>query len=1569
MNSDLLFRASEILNISESKQPTMKTIIYQLLLITAFFGKSIYLQATEVEFKVPYNAFLMLGSSTTGKSSLTNLLLNHLKHELEHTEEAENQTLLAPAYKSERILSSTEMSESFDSKKFFRVRLGQTERHNPNLSLSATQSFESYLYPQAHTVILDTPGSYLANTRGFRDSLAKSITSLNTGLNIRLSQGLIFMTLSIADINAISENNLEGLSAKFRQQKNSLVEILNEIPNHLKERFTIIFCPEYNNPSQNPLQEMQNAISGMNPLRRIIGNFIGEQLGLRILASQVFVLDLGDELEAMKNPNEIRQNLMNHRVYKDLLASLKHYSKEAVSWTLSEEDGDEAQTMQRGLRAIQNFFAEMRNPNANRTPTEISILQRLAQELNAKKNLSNNGLDRFRDYHREASASLNNAREVLLDVRRTRVEVKKLGMDGDKVEPRTIKIAYPDEFEFSRYTPEYFTFGLSADKKFTVQKIENNNKFPISGIDSVPVPQVRQDLLDEQGSLSLFLTEFSYQDFPTITLELDHEGSAQNVNSLTSTFAAEGLSFHQRGRLMSIFNRGQETSINLLSEKLLDEDRIELNIPDQNQDRRHQKFQSLVQCENHLENCNAIEVTCRENIDCLRTLQQDINTRTFRCINGYRAGEASVKAACYTLDYVSKYREMPLTPRIEYDIVQNHTSDFQAASRDLAQTKQAYDEEARFFPKFPDSKVIDGDNEISYLKSLLDEPQLSILKGLKSAFEKREIVSYEQDGNIRYISKNPGLLLAVYNLSLIPKYHAPKSNMEQVRKYLDFDSEEHLEAAFSLSDDRDDIKNRIPANKKLNILLFGPKGSGKSTLTNVLNHYASTIDVNRKKSILENEKPRPGPGEYIGYLWNEDGVLNNTWVDFYYPQDMRSKVLRSIIPNRKPENREGFEGFGYTGDESNLDVPAYQANGFKFHVNEDKELEGTSEQGNIVNSLNSQMPYITPEYQLSILDSSGLLHRTTQSGSKSHKIIKILENFEGEGIDGLCLVLDLSRWWRSDLRQFYISPRKGAQDYLKGIKKQLDDVLIVQKYTNLPLNIVLTHSSEFFDSYGDEALNVEEVKKSLSRFLSELLGELKLGVDTHVYAFEFANLWRRNEVWPIHFKANMYEAGRLLEGITKQSQSSRIDTFKTKLKDQVNSHRTHFRIKWGNNIRSLEGFDIESSPNHDFNDDVKSISNEKIQEQIQKKLEEDATKLVELPLEFGKEDLPYLVGIAIKDKHPDTEARIELFPLHHAYDLGADADEPQNSFPWATKQGWKAFDKLQRLTSEEFKINYAQYQAQRLVRFLNESIKNGEKALIVGRGKIQHLNFVATRRVWTGLFRNTPKIIKIWSYGCLLGYISKTLRDPNWMNKNMGSSNLIFDEGLPEVLKRNINHEELAQERVWSVNVQNFATTKHIFIPYTELDELSKNDGCQYDKKLDGFKNILLSANSDGTYSLLTEFNEVMEVKKIHSQIALRWSSPTKKDINPYRFYLDRIPDQADLYRFRSSNDNKYLANVESGLLELHDKSQNELGSSSIWRLRELNPYVLVLEKNQDGSYQLSAPKDKRFNIEHDEKS
>ncbi|MFK7826054.1 MAG: RICIN domain-containing protein [Oligoflexales bacterium] len=1553
------------------KQITMKSTIYKWLVFTVFFGKCLCLQAAEAEFHVRYKTFLMLGSPTTGKSSLTNLLLNHLKEELEGNE---SRTLFAPAYKFDRRPTS-ELLESLGDGKFFRVSLGQSEKYNPILSLSATQTFESYVCPDAQTVILDTPGSSLANASKFIDKFINSMNSLDTSLNIRLAQGILFFSLSIADINAIAANNPEALSAKFNEQKNALAQVLRRLPDHVKSRFSIILCPEYNSSSQNALTEMQEAISGMSPLRRIVGNFIGEHLGLRILASQVFALDLGDAWEAKRNSDESAQNHLNNKILTDLMTSLSCDSNETVAWNLDQQDGGlQEQTSnqnpllrpwEQALGSIRTFLSESRNLADSRYTSEINVLGDLSEKFSDKKHLTSQGLNRFSAYYNEASTSLSDARQVLLEVRRHQVEVRKLDMDDLNKEIRKIKIAYPDEFNFSRYTPEYFTFGLSSDRKFIVKRANNNDgKFPIIESDSVPIPQIKHELLDSQNLPSLFMTEFSYQDYPALTLELDHGGSPQNVNNLVNMFAAEALPFHQRGRLTSIFNRGKEIPVNILSEKLVDDDSIEINIPIMNQDYRQAKLQALSQCANHLSDCKEIVGTCRENLSCLSQILQSLSAGTNRCINHY-PGRRNDKETCHRLDYISRHHKAPLTPQNEFQIVEKYTSTFQSASRSFSQTQRSYDSEINTFPDFPDAELLEGDSEVKDLKSLLGENQISILNGLKYAFEKGEIVSYEHDGTLRYISKNPGLLRDVYNLTMIPRYLLPHSNMAKVKKYLDGGDDEHLDATFSLKDARDDLKNRVNANKNLNILLFGPKGSGKSTLTNVLNHYASTIDINRKNKALGHRELHSGPEDNIGYLWNEDGAIEKTWVDFYYQQGIRPGILRSVIPNSKPENSlNEFNPYDLDEEEEDGKVPTYQVNGFKYDIDEYDDFMGTAPQGNIIDSFSSQMPYIVPEYRLNILDSSGLLHKSKISGGQNHKVFKNLDHFEGEKIDGICLVLDLRRWW--DENKFQLMKHKREQDYFESIKKQLDDILKVQQHTKLPLNIIITHASDFFHS----GMNVEEVKKSLRSILSKLLGKLKFGVNTHVHTFEFGNLWQRGTVWPIDFKANLYEAGRLLEGITKQSQSIKINTFKNKLKDQVNEHMTHFRIKWGKDAKSLNGFDIESSPNHNFIADVRSISKDKLYAKVKQRLEKDWAKLSN-PKRRDKENLPYLVGIAVKNKHPKAEARIELFPLHHLYDLGKDSKKPKNTFPWAEKKGWDSFDNFDSEDRLDFKGHYAEYQAERLVSFLSGAIENNEQAILIGVGDL-YKNFMGTNRYLSGIpmFR-TYQIGEVERSGCLLARISSTLKMPQFKgNKKLSKSNLYVGGGLPVPRGPSMNHEQIGKKITRHVRFRsNSSSNGYLCAISGRVSRLGKKM-VQYSLNAEGDKIFQLHLNSDGSYAILSEDGKyALEVPNEKSNVLDYLQFAEKSDSKSQKFHIHKVSGSDGSYYIQSKLNKKYLRsskNTSGKVLNLEKRLQKGASSPMSWRIEEMPPLVLKLDNDKKSGNRLSAQENLEFTIKHD---
>lgn len=1280
-------------------------VILSLLLISNLLG-GYFVQvckASEAR-KIPYSTYVFLGAPKTGKSSFANLLLNHLK---EQSEGVGIQTSIVPAWQYDRPSGKSLTSEIIQTNSFFRVTLGKHPTSDIEFSATRTDSFNAYVYPQGVATILDTQGLEFEHINESAKTLKQSLNTLDASIGVRFAQGVIFISVPTEDTRSICLGEQDDLSEKFKQQITGLRRLIKKLPTRFADHFSIILTPDYDDIPQsdtlNALKGLQAVASGASPYRAKFSKFLSDNLNIKLRAKQIFAIDSGDALVDLLNHGENLQSQTNAKILTEALEHLNGAKIGSIMWAQDKSE-----------RSSNKTYEAL---NTQKLHSDLERLFKKSGEIEFLSRQTKSALNQFKHYTNSLSNTLEESKGITIHRRPAVVELKKLSTNTSAQSVLEVHSSFRDEISMTGFTVDSYQFGLDENGEFVVKKARGgNNKFEITDVANLPNPKIKQKINSRESDMDLnYELKFTYESYPDILLEFKQSDFLEDVDLFASLLVDGAVSFHNRGNLSKLLSRGTPVHLPIISDSISFQGSEEISLEAWDSHELSNKRAILRQCSQMRDCSKLLSRECKSCIDGLEPQVAELAENTANMIEkiSKQGGSEVCSEACYHLCYFDKTANAPLSCEYENASFNSLQVGYKSAESAFAGLETKLERERSKFSRELGYDVLSSNcNEYESLLASLSDSMRDSLINLKDAFERKEIVSYQQDGGLRYSSTVPEHLLAVYNLSLIPNYFVPRTDEEKVSKYLNPENEAHYQSIFSISDAREDLANRIEPQRKINILFFGPKESGKSTLANFLNHFASTIDANRMEEILKQDHIFAGPKTGFASLWGQESLketLAGTWVQHYYPKPLQKSQLRAIIPSRIPHLDDEAYTQNFILDRT---VPTYMIpEKFQNSISENQVREGTQEEGNLIDSMMTQAPYIEPLYRLTTLDASGFSvprpGNPIRSGIKNSRVLDALEKFKNAGhesIDALGLVIDGAKFMRLNLGD--LRP-EGNLSYLKKLKGEIEQITEIQKELNLPLHVVFTHAREIFPYHASTGQTQASLAKMRS-LLEAVLSQSHLSPKVHAYAMDFSKLWSLNSSrreWNQDFRRCLYESGRLLERIFEdQSQgiSVPLEQFEESLRKRAQARVSNIRLEFRGGFTDAGNLRLESSSNHHFNEDIEPvmIEGQTLAGKVRDLVAADMNRVHE-PEMHRNRGLPYLVGVVIKGRHPNVTAeKVEIFPLHHVYKL----NNPTADYPWINSdyevRDLNATKYLSRL--DELKRSLALHQAGRVVAFIED---------------------------------------------------------------------------------------------------------------------------------------------------------------------------------------------------------------------------------------------------------------------------
>ena len=477
--------------------------------------------------------------------------------------------------------------------------------------------------------------------------------------------------------------------------------------------------------------------------------------------------------------------------------------------------------------------------------------------------------------------------------------------------------------------------------------------------------------------------------------------------------------------------------------------------------------------------------------------------------------------------------------------------------------------EKRFDPVLPESQTHEQESMVFVNPNDLPEDLLSDLSReslaqIFDAFESGVLTSRVEDGEYIYSSTEAEVLACLVNMIFLPRYQidtkivGDKGSSAAFRRSHNFDLDESNEDRWQASADQQAL------SKGINIAVFGPRGSGKTTFLNTANHFASTLD----KSVEETIEEAHGMG-YPGLplsAWANRG-FKHSWTHKYFgTKEFTVGKLRAQLPTLTSDSKE------YVSICQDPTCSAVNMHQHKYLRSNPGQKESTDRNGEVIDSFDTVKVGMIPHYHLRSLDVRGFeLHDQVfnqQDGGKSNPLIRaMLENKDFKTLDGLVLVLNATKIINDDENSSY---KRATKNQLLAINE-----IRINKETGAvrPLHVIFTH---FLDKvkYGEsvdpsssegESSYLSDLRNKLLTHLKNLMVTNKENISTYFLDQEF--LWSSQSIPNknrfIHYKTAAHEVVRLFENVENDSWDIELDQFREGFGSALKEKRVELKYATG----------------------------------------------------------------------------------------------------------------------------------------------------------------------------------------------------------------------------------------------------------------------------------------------------------------------------------------------------------------------------------------------------------------------
>ncbi|MFK7825235.1 MAG: hypothetical protein AB8G05_13860 [Oligoflexales bacterium] len=529
----------------------------------------------------------------------------------------------------------------------------------------------------------------------------------------------------------------------------------------------------------------------------------------------------------------------------------------------------------------------------------------------------------------------------------------------------------------------------------------------------------------------------------------------------------------------------------------------------------------------------------------------------------------------------------------------------------------------RFDPVLPDSKASGLDTMVfkshdEMHRNLLSERIKEAISLIFDAFEDGILSSRVENGEFIYTSTSAEVLAALVNTIFLPRYQegakivATEGGSSEFRNSNNFELRESNDDRWQAPMDQKDLSTNI------NIAVFGPRGSGKTTFLNTANHFASTLDKGVAKAIDE-AHGMGYPGLPLS-AWANRG-FNHSWTHSYYGNDeFTVGSLRAQLPALASDSLE-FVRLCKDPTCSSVNVHEHK------YLRPNPVQKGSTEaNGEVLDSINTVKVGMIPQYHFKALDVRGFIpddNIFSKKGSvNSNPLLRaMVQNKDFESLDGLVLVLNAQKILNDDHSSSY---KRSTENQLLAI----NEIRTNSDTGNVrPLHVVFTHFLDLVkngeniekSSSDGESAYLAELRNQLHAHLRELMGTAKENIN--IYFIDQEYLWSdskslKNKNRFIHYKTAAHEVVRLFENVNKNAWEMGLDDFRQNFADALEEKRIMLKYSTGKLDSTISAYRKSERDQGDFSVDG-NVINQKDKEYIKEK-QAAALQIVQVGLDDQK---------------------------------------------------------------------------------------------------------------------------------------------------------------------------------------------------------------------------------------------------------------------------------------------------------------------------------------------------------------